>query len=303
MKVLVLMSTYNGDRYLREQIDSILAQEDVEVQLLVRDDGSKDKTCDILDEYASQYENIKILKSNNVGFVKSFSKLLSIAQNYKHQLDYFAFSDQDDVWKPKKLKIACEHLSRMNQNLPLLFTSNSECTDKNMNILGLFHQKEPYRTKENVMIYATEQGCSMVFNKKAVELYNLHHPVISWHDRWMSFICNFFGEMYYTHEPLFYYRLHENNTLGGKTSLYQRLLNTFIIIAKKDRDSYPMIKEFYQLYETSLSDTDKKIIRIYIHYKNRLKYKWILITSQRFQENLIAWNRLKKSVLVIINRL
>ena len=165
MKVLVLMSTYNGERYLIEQIDSILAQERVDVHLLVRDDGSKDRTCEILDKYVLSHPNIEVVKAENVGFIKSFSKLIEMAQNTRIQADYFAFSDQDDVWMPHKLKMASDSLSHMDQEKPLLFSSNSMYVDETLNPIGLFHKEELYRTKENVMIYPTEQGCSMVFNR------------------------------------------------------------------------------------------------------------------------------------------
>ena len=303
MKVLVLMSTYNGEKYLDEQINSILTQDEVEVYLLIRDDGSKDKTCEVLENYARQFANIQFVKSNNLGFVKSFSELVRLAQYFKPSVDYYAFSDQDDVWMSHKLKTACDYLSRMDQNNPLLFSSNSLYVDEHMNELGLFHKNKPYRTKENVMIYPTEQGCSMVFNKKAVELYNLHHPTISWHDRWMCLICNFMGEMTYCQEPLFYYRLHGNNTLGSEASFLQRFYKDFAVLVKTERDSYSMAKEFLGFYQNSLSRNDKSIMEVYINYRKNLKKKWILLSSKRFQENKKIWNRIKKGGLVLLNRL
>ena len=82
--VLVLMSTYNGERFLKEQIDSILSQEGVDVRLLVRDDGSTDRTWEILEVYASGYRNIVITRGENVGFVKSFSALVRMALDYSN---------------------------------------------------------------------------------------------------------------------------------------------------------------------------------------------------------------------------
>lgn len=92
--VQVVMSTYNGEKYLKEQIDSILSQEGVDVRLYIRDDGSSDRTTDILASY-QEHKNVKIEKGNNLGFAKSFLTALDECD----EADYYAFSDQDDVWE------------------------------------------------------------------------------------------------------------------------------------------------------------------------------------------------------------
>ena len=164
--VLVLMSTYNGEAYLRKQLDSILHQDKVKVHLMVRDDGSTDHTCDILVEYDEKYPNMEWQTSENVGFVRSFSILAEKALSFPGTIDYYAFSDQDDIWMPNKLKTACRYLDEADgKTTPLLFSSNSLFVDDNMSVLGTFHRETPHYTKQNVMIYPTEQGCSMVFNR------------------------------------------------------------------------------------------------------------------------------------------
>lgn len=101
--VQVVMSTYNGEKYLKEQIDSILSQEGVDVRLYIRDDGSSDRTTDILASY-QEHKNVKIEKGNNLGFAKSFLTALDECD----EADYYAFSDQDDVWEKDKLSTAIE---------------------------------------------------------------------------------------------------------------------------------------------------------------------------------------------------
>ena len=122
---MVLMSTYNGGQFLREQIDSILAQKGVEVRLLVRDDGSKDDTCAILSEYASAHRDIVWRQGENIGFVRSFSALVAMALESEIPADYYAFADQDDIWMPEKLSTACGVLATKDPAKPHLFTSNS----------------------------------------------------------------------------------------------------------------------------------------------------------------------------------
>lgn len=302
MKVLVLMSTYNGERYLKEQIDSILTQEGVSVHLLVRDDGSKDKTCAILDEYDKQYDNVSVVKAENVGFVKSFSKLVEMSCNYKTQVEYYAFSDQDDVWMPHKLKTACSYLSKMDQDKPLLFSSNSIYVDENMKELGVFHPKEPYRTKENVMIYPTEQGCSMVFNLKAVELYNLHHPDISWHDRWMCLICNFMGEMCYCHEPLFYYRMHSNNTLSGKKTFWEVYYDDIKDFFTTPSVNYPMLIEYRNAFQNYFDGIAIHMIDEYIAYRKSFKIKLRMIFLSNYQYSFKWWRMIRNAILIFFNK-
>ena len=119
MTVTVAMSTYNGERYLREQIDSILNQKNVDIVLFVRDDGSKDATLDILGEYSAKYDNVLFSAGNNLGIGKSFYEALRLAP----ESDYYAFSDQDDVWLQDKVASgvkALEMLEKDGEGIPLL---------------------------------------------------------------------------------------------------------------------------------------------------------------------------------------
>lgn len=302
-RVLVVLSAYNGEKYISEQIDSILNQIDVEVSLIIRDDGSKDLTCQILNSYSEEYNNISVIYGNNEGFVRSFTILLSEAFR-RDGFDYYAFSDQDDVWLPDKLKTACDKLDKRNSKIPLLFTSNSYFVDERLNVKGLFHSVSPFRTKENMMIYPTEQGCSMVFNRKAVELFLQAPPNIKWHDRWMVFICNFIGETIYDQRPLFYYRIHSQNVWGDeKSSLNQIYKDIRFILSGEKFDNLPMIKEFVRSFNKYLSESDKKILDIYINYHHSFRRKWLLIKNKNYQQSLSLPNRLRKSLLVLLNKI
>ena len=105
-KICVLMSTYNGDKYIIEQIESILNQKKVNVELLIRDDGSTDKTLEILEEYSKKYKNLKYYSGQNLKTARSFMDLLFRAGEY----EYYSFSDQDDVWDLDKLTVGISYL-------------------------------------------------------------------------------------------------------------------------------------------------------------------------------------------------
>ena len=305
--VLVLMSTYNGERFLKEQIDSILSQEGVEIRLLVRDDGSKDRTWEILEEYASGYRNIVITMGENVGFVKSFSALVRMAldQTTIEEADqttppcghpsysggeFYAFADQDDIWMPKKLITACRALSGKDASKPNLFTSNSMQIDAEGRELELFHKgPEPRFRKGNVLVFGTEQGCSMVFNRRAMELYAECEPQLTWHDRWLYHICYFLGSVTYDHHPLFYYRRHEHNALANHqvASLAgepRKIVRVYRILFKEPpvTNHVEMAKEFYDHFSPMLDAADQKLFRRFIACRHSVVSKIYMLFSRHF---------------------
>lgn len=301
--VLVLMSTYNGEAYLRKQLDSILHQEKVNVHLMVRDDGSTDQTCAILAEYAEKFPNMEWQTSENVGFVRSFSILAEKALGYPTPIDYYAFSDQDDIWMPNKLKTACRYLEDSDQKTPLLFSSNSLFVDDNMSVLGTFHMETPHYTKQNVMIYPTEQGCSMVFNRSALVLYDENPPKYAWHDRWMCLICNFLGKSVYCQSPLFYYRIHGGNMIGKKQKFWDRIVDDVKFFFTSDAKNSQMVEEFYQSFQPLLGDEDREILNVFLHYKDSIRNKWKIVMSPEYQRASNWQERMRKAVLLLFNKI
>ena len=158
-KVNVLMSTYNGERYLKEQLDSILNQIGVEVDLLVRDDGSTDDTIKILEDYKKN-NLLDWYSGSNLKPAKSFMDLL---KNSKKS-DYYAFADQDDYWEPIKLQNALKRLEKNTSNNGKLYMSVLNVVDENLKFL--YKSKIPSKvTLKNEMIKNYATGCTMVFDK------------------------------------------------------------------------------------------------------------------------------------------
>lgn len=289
-KVLVLMSTYNGERFLCEQLDSILSQQGVEVSLLVRDDGSKDNTCKILSSYAAEHKNMEWKACENVGFVRSFSALVRMAATSETDADYYAFADQDDIWMPNKLATACAALAGKDNSKPNLFTSNSMQIDAEGHELEPFHKgPEPKFRKGNVLVFGTEQGCSMVFNRKAVEIYSENEPGLTWHDRWMYHICYFLGSATYDHRPLFYYRRHEKNALanrmaGSLEGENSKFVRVYRILFKEPpvTNHVEMAGEFYDHFGSRLCKEDRKLIERFIACRKSIVSKIYMLFSRHF---------------------
>lgn len=289
-RVMVLMSTYNGGQFLREQIDSILAQKGVEVRLLVRDDGSKDDTCAILSQYASAHRDIVWRQGENIGFVRSFSALVAMALESEIPADYYAFADQDDIWMPEKLSTACGVLATKDPAKPHLFTSNSMQIDAEGKELDLFHKgPEPRFRKGNVLVFGTEQGCSMVFNRRAMELYSECEPQLTWHDRWLYHICYFLGSVTYDHRPLFYYRRHEHNALanrhaGSLDAEQSKIVRVYRILFVEPpvTNHVEMAREFYDHFAPQLSEDDRRLFRRFVKCRKSIASKIYMLASPKF---------------------
>ena len=230
--VQVLLSTYNGEAYLKEQLDSILNQKNVAVKLFVRDDGSSDGTVDILRAYAALHDNICYLCGENCGVVASFFRLFELSDP---DVDFYALSDQDDVWDEDKLSIACQKLEQMRKAkspkkkkndsqirvfaTPLLYCCDAWNTDDALNPLSESMQtagKELIPDFRNALIENIARGASIVFNQALMSYIRISMPQdIYMHDWWLYLVASCFGEVYYDSAAHYKYRQHAGNTLGA----------------------------------------------------------------------------------------
>ena len=108
-KVVILLSTYNGEKYLKEQLDSLLNQTYKNIDIYIRDDGSKDETVNIIKKYQNEYDNIHLEEGKNLGFIKSFFELL---KNGDENVDIYSYCDQDDIWEEDKIERAVKFINK-----------------------------------------------------------------------------------------------------------------------------------------------------------------------------------------------
>lgn len=218
-KVCVLMSTYNGERYIKEQIDSILNQKNVDIKLLIRDDGSKDSTVSIIKEYQEKTNNqVELYPSEkNIGFAESFWELLLNAP----KADYYAFSDQDDYWLEDKIAIAVNYL--VNKTIPCLYASNFWLVDEKLKKIDqeqLFSM-ETIRPENLIITNTRACGNTMVWNQKLQDLVLLHpekEMITTYHDIRLEFMAAMLGEFYIDSNRTILYRQHTNNVSGGSVT-------------------------------------------------------------------------------------
>lgn len=223
MKFVVVMSTYNGEKYIETQIESILKQEGVTVLLIVRDDGSTDKTTSILERY-QEAKKLIWYSGPNLKPAKSFLDLLEYIENNisESKYDYVAFADQDDVWDSQKLYFAGNHLIK---NYDLYYCSMEAFYDNNPNKKTLI--RAVILEKGEILFRNSVAGCTMAFNKKVLHTINLYNPsYIEMHDSWILRVCTILGyNIYADSTPLIKYRIHGKNVCGSSISLWKKIKN------------------------------------------------------------------------------
>jgi glycosyltransferase involved in cell wall biosynthesis len=221
-EVEVLLATYNGARFLREQIDSILAQDYGNLRVLARDDGSSDGTVEILDQYAKRFPGrFQVMPASApTGSAKNNFLLLMKAST----ADHICFADQDDVWLPDKVsrtKQAMDQLqSRWGTKVPLLVFTDLHVVDDQLKIL---HESfwshmniDPDRMDRlaELMVQSVVTGCTAMLNRPLLEL-SLRMPEEAFmHDRWIGLLASFMGKSSGVRIPTVLYRQHEHNVLG-----------------------------------------------------------------------------------------
>ncbi len=205
-KVAILLSVYNGEKWISELLNSIALQRDIEFDLIWRDDSSTDLSIKRVTDFPRiskiQCQEIK----ENIGAAQSFIHLLSHAKDY----DYVAFCDQDDVWDPDKLSIAIEYLSST-PDTPSVYASKVRIMNQNINWPIVKYETSIVNAVfENVFL-----GCTVVLNKSASNIVmNTRFPTGLMHDSWIYCISAFSMKVYFDNDPHMDYRLHKNNDTG-----------------------------------------------------------------------------------------
>ena len=230
VEVAILLSTYNGEKYLKELLESLYNQTFKDWVLFIHDDGSTDGTNEIIEEYCEKYSNVQILVlQKRLGAKESFLRMIMTVE-----ADYYFFCDQDDVWKENKVEKSLSKMKELechNPELPLAVHSDLEVTDENLNIISSSFWKQSrinilkLTTFNRLGVHNLVTGCAMIINHKAKEVIKYPAPRATMHDAWISLcVSKNRGIIYGIEEPLIKYRQHRNNTLGAERSKKRSLL-------------------------------------------------------------------------------
>lgn len=299
--VVVLMSAYNGESYLQEQLDSILAQKDVVVRIIVRDDGSSDKTAEILTSYVEGKSPVTFIKGNNKGAAKSFMYLVRTCETESH---YYAFSDQDDVWENDKLITAVRALEMDNfTDTPLMYCSRLTIVDENLNYLGLTRVPRKPLSFSNALVETVTTGGTLLLNREAFELLR-NSPMgnIVMHDSWAYLIISAFGRIRYDDSPKILYRQHSSNVIGGRHGFGERWKLRLEKLVDTHNNFREQAIDFLNNYEDHLSSHKKYIIFQYINYRESPFKRIIFALSPTVYRQRVLSN-IYMRLLILLGRL
>lgn len=259
--VAILLSTYNGERFLSEQINSILTQNYKDWKLYIRDDGSTDNTQQIIRKYANQDSRIIFTNEDNVtnvGVKRSFFTLLQNAN-----ADYYMFCDQDDVWLPDKVS---ETVAVASEDAPLLIHTDLKVVDSTLNTLGLMYDNDFHDAFHDALFSNSVTGCTMLLNQKLKNIilslpYDTNKIVM--HDWWFSLIAATFGKIIFLKKPNILYRQHGDNTFGANVTAFQRLQRLFKMKkeVKRFAEAYVQDNYFYDICFDQLNVTQKSLLK------------------------------------------
>lgn len=272
--VTVLMSTYNGEKYLRQQIDSILSQRNVKVRLLVRDDGSTDTTLSILDTYGDRIDTIR---GDNLGYARSFWTLLQLAGG----TEYYAFSDQDDIWLPEKLSRAVTSIE--NIEAPALSTGNVlKVNEKGDLQAGEVFPIHGPLTLAQALQRSILPGCTFVFNESARNLLARYDGVMESHD-WLAYIViTALGEVSYVDKPGMMYRVHGSNAIGVDSWLQLQEKRLLRLLHPSLRIRSRVANDVLTTYREILGTEQAKTLACLANYRDSAASRFHLISDKDF---------------------
>lgn len=277
-RIAVLLSAYNGEKYIEKQIESILKQENAEaITLIVRNDGSKDRTLDILREIQKDHSNVEIINGPNLGLVASFFKLLNCA--VEREFDFYSFCDQDDYWLPEKLTVAVNAIN--GEKEACMYAACSKLTDGDLVETGSITQTQCREiTFYNAAIQNFCPGHNQVMNHKMAEVVMRHTkvgPAIYSQDLWITNIASLTGKIIFDNTPHVLYRQHTNNQLSYGKSRIGWVKDHINRLKKSEGKKFSVqLKYFAECFDEYLNDEQRKELEHYFSslssFSKRLEY-------------------------------
>lgn len=248
----ILLSAYNGANYIDEQIASILNQTEQDWRLLLRDDGSTDRTGEMIDGYAKAHPG-KIVQCEdglgNVGVIRSFELLME-----KSDAEYILFSDHDDVWLPEKIALTLREMRRLEEEYgtgtPLLVHTDLQVVDEQLHLIdeSFWHYSaiDPYALDGDLKMLGMSNsvtGCTMMINRALKEKALPFPKEIAMHDAWLSIVAGRYGKVKPLGVATIKYRQHMGNVVGAqkKETLGDKLRN-LRRVWDENRKRYAMTK-------------------------------------------------------------
>ena len=285
MNVTILMSTYNGEHFLAEQIESIQKQSYTDWQLLIRDDGSTDGTHAIIEDFCAKDKRIVFINQDsqeNLGVIRSFHRLL------KYQdADFYFFSDQDDVWLPEKIQMQLAEAAKYPSDKPLLVYTDLTIVNQDLQVLheSMIKTQSDHANTELIqeLTENTVTGGVAMVNKALADLWTgQEEDDLLMHDWYLGLLAAAFGQLVYIDQPSELYRQHANNVLGART-LRKRMQNWI--------RPHVLFDKYWKLIKASQIQA-RNLLALPLTEKNReIIENFVTFMDAPFKER---WRRLRK---------
>jgi len=301
MEVSILLSTYNGEGFLSDFFNSLQKQTYKNWHLFIRDDGSKDRTIDIIKSFEkSNPGKVTVIQDNlgNLGPSKSFLTLLRSVSKGK----YFMFADQDDVWLPEKIEITLNKMleseKKYGQSIPILIHTDAQVVDETLKPVALSfwkyqNQNPAHKSLNYLLVQNNVTGCTVMINKALKEFVTVIPEKALMHDWWLALVASAFGIIEYVDRSTLLYRQHRGQNTGARKYSFSYFFDRFA----KDRQyafnsvlqTVKQAEDFLKIYRNILPENRKKPVLSYINLfkTGRFKRLRIAIKYKFFKQGFI----------------
>lgn len=286
--VNIILASYNGEKYIKEQIDSIINSYFTNWKLYIFDDGSTDDTCQIVEDYVKKYpekihfhrnEKNKGVTLNFLDAINQIDKINNYAENVIEGNHYYMFCDQDDVWMPDKIERTLNQMKKAEKkygadSILAVYTDAVVVDAKLEQIHPSFHKTSKFRTDQvdlaHILMENKMIGCTIMFNNPLKQkVVNLPKNV-RYHDWWIALIASAFGHITYLPEPTLLYRQHSNNVVGNQSfvSYVQNRITSLRYQKEAVNKTILQGKDFYFAYKNELNQANKKLVYTFANLNN-----------------------------------
>ncbi|MEB3100938.1 glycosyltransferase family 2 protein [Ferviditalea candida] len=293
----ILLSTYNGSKYLQELLTSIIDQIYPNWQLLIRDDGSTDDTIDVIQNFSKQYPN-KIVyiedHDHHLGPKQSFSKLMEYST-----ADYIMFCDQDDVWLNHKIELTLEKILLLEKkfpNQPLLVHTDLTVVDKDLQVISdsfwKYQKLNPYfKELNNLLVQNIATGCTMMMNKRLKELSLPIPKQAIMHDWWIALVASISSGIHHIDSPTLLYRQHGTNNIGAQKYSLPYLLNRFGKASESIERIIHQGERLSSKFSNQLNQDQLKMLESFINFLHNNRFNRLIdIFKYRFRKHGLLRN-------------
>lgn len=273
--ISVALATYNGAKYIEEQLISLINQSLAPSEIIVIDDFSTDNTFEILKEIQKNYPLIVLYRNDeNIGPIETFKKAIKYCNS-----EYIALCDQDDIWELNKIELSFNEIKKLNQNLPSIVFTDLKMIDAQGSLIGdSFWKTQGYNPKEtkfsDLLISNVVTGCTIMMNRKMKEEINQMPNKVIMHDYWIALIAFSLGCYKIIDHKTIKFRVHvESVTDKSKISIFERIKLLIGVFTGSQTDykceNILQAEYFFNIYKERLSKENSREILRFLSLKNK----------------------------------